>query len=243
MLPHGLCSSCNSNYFYLVDRRVKCSCGRELFYEEVSFAEIYREAITKGPTGQSTYTAALRANARAFWAGLFSQGQFEDQMYDTVEIGLTNAWQQGAKSCGILPEEMTGVEHLMLRAIISKEQNFIYRLADDLALMTKAVGGLLKDTYARIDAWTYRYIDVYHSGALSACSDQKFRWDIDPTIDNCPSCLSLNGRVHRASVWAEKGLQPQHPPNPFLKCGGHKCGCRFTKTDEPASRGRFPNLP
>jgi hypothetical protein len=160
-----------------------------------------------------------------------------------IERGLTSAWYEGAAQCGVLPEELTIDEIKLLNFRISQQMNYLNRFAKAVEAGSKENGGKLTPLMQRAQLWVNRYNDVVGEAQLSACKDQKLRWDLGATEKHCRTCYALNGKVKRASFWKKLGVRPQNAPNSLIECGGWKCDCKFTVTDEPMTRGVMPALP
>jgi len=188
------------------------------------------------------YRRELRAIARGFWSGVWSQDQFFDLMYSTIDRGLTKAWSDGARQVGIAPDEISNAEQIALATIIFREYSYVGRLAGFILENPKGVKGSLSKIYVRLEVWINRYLDTKNQAKVAAEKDPKLMWNLGRTKDNCETCQKLAGKVKRASYW-DSYVMPQQPPNPNLACGGWKCGCTLDPTDEPMSRGRMPNVP
>lgn len=190
---------------------------------------------------QAGYLRDLNAIGRGYWLGVFSQDQFYDLMFNSIDRWLTRAWQEGAKSVGIDPGEITPKEQMQLSAIIFREYSFVPNLANFIYANRKGKG-LLGSVLQRMTTWANRYTDVSNRAKVAAESDPKLKWTIGPTTDHCGTCAKLNGKIKRASWWDEH-VMPQMPPNPNLECKGWKCLCELIPTTEPMSRGRMPGVP
>ncbi len=200
-------------------------------------------SLTELSPGQANYGLAIRANVRALWAGVTDIDQFVDGMFSSIRRGLNRAWREGAKQCGIKPDELTPEELAAIVQVITNELLFVLSFADAIEAGSKANGGKLRPLLGRVELWESRYLDVTNRAILMACADKKIEWVMNPLKDNCTSCKSLNGKVKRGSTWERLGIRPQDPPNDKLKCKGHRCGCRGVPTDKPISRGPLPKLP
>jgi hypothetical protein len=198
---------------------------------------------------QATYRRSLREPVRALWSGVFDRGQFNATMLSAIDIGLRQAWDQGARTVGIAPDEKTFDDFLNLEEAIIKERSFISSLqayieANRRELQPRGeVRASLARVYSRVELWVKRWLDVFNQGALSGTIDPKLLWTYDPRKENCTTCAKLNGKVKRKSVWQTAGVRPQNAPNRMLDCEGWECGCTLTPTDLPASKGRLPKLP
>jgi hypothetical protein len=190
-----------------------------------------------------TFRAGIRASVRGLWNGALDEADFINAMRSAIERGLREAWITGAAECGIKPDELTQAEQFAMRQAINSQFAFLFGFATDIAENSRANGGKLGPLYQRAELWINQYNSVQGQAKLMACRDKKMIWTIDPTKDNCPSCLKLNQKVKRASFWAEREIRPQNAPNGKLECEGWKCGCSLDPTDDPLSKGPLPNLP
>jgi hypothetical protein len=193
-------------------------------------------------TAQS-YGRDLRGIARTFWRGQIDFDQAYGLLIDTIRIGLTRAWHEGAQACGIAPSDLSPAERAELNSAIALEQSHIIGLLDFIQKHSKKNKGKFATVRARVALWELRYIDIVNRAKLMACADQKLEWVRGPTSDGCRTCISMSGKVKRASYWAARGPHPQDPPNSTIQCQGWNCLCGLIVTDKPLSRGPLPKWP
>ena len=189
--------------------------------------------------GSVNYRNGIRSAVRGLWGGSLDIWQFGWQMEIIVRNGLTLAWYEGAKECGILPADLSLEERSKLRQAIANEDSHIDSFGADIEANSKKNGGKVGPLFARAEAWINRYLDVVNRAKVFACADRKMAWRLGATKVHCVDCSNLNGKVKRASQWAAYGIRPQSPE---LACGGFRCLCYFEVTDEPMSRGPLPRL-
>lgn len=189
------------------------------------------------------YEKALRDAIRGFWNGSFDEAQFHEAVRGAANRWLQNAWESGAETCGILPDELTNEEQVLLSQRILGEINRIPTLTEYLFSRTKAKGGKLNDVLFKASLWSKRYLDLKNEAVVSACSNEKLVWALGATEEHCKTCNRLNGKVKRGSVWASNEIFPQRPPNVKLECGGYNCKCELKPTTERASPGKLPKVP
>jgi len=195
-------------------------------------------------SGRATsYGRDIRGIIRALWNGSIDENDAFRLMYDTVRIGLTRAFHEGAAECDILPVELSGEEKMTLSMAISNEQGRILGLLDEVMAGSKENGGPWASFASRADMWVLRYKDLQNKAKLMTCKDKKLKWILGRTEKHCRSCLKLTDKVKRASYWEERRIRPQNPPNSLLECGGWKCDCSLVPTDAPMSKGPLPRLP
>lgn len=198
----------------------------------------------KAVSRETAYRQNIRSAVRSLWSGESSFFQFFDQMQLAIERGFTDAWREGAGKCGIQPEELSTEELETLRAMISEELGYIDGFATAIEDGARANQGKLTPLLRRAERWVNRYSGVRDRASSMACSDQKLRW-VRHAMDSCTSCLNLEGRVYRASIWNKYDIRPQHPA---LACvqgaqGVPVCRCQFAVTDDPVTPGRPPGIP
>ena len=189
------------------------------------------------------YRMNIRAAVRGLWTGNLDYEQFFANMMLAIRRGFTQAWHEGAKECGIAPNELGPEERLALEAAINSEMQFSDGLGSYVATNSKANKGKLGRSFARTKLWINRYNSLRNQAAVSACGDRKMTWYLGVTEVHCRSCLKLHLKTKRASQWKAAGIQPQNAPNEKLECGGHLCDCDLVPSDLPMSKGPFPRLP
>lgn len=191
----------------------------------------------------NNFKSSLTASARGLWSGQLDSLSFADSFFSTLRRGLTQAWYEGAKEFGIKPDELSEEELAVLAQKIGDNNQYVGGLADFISQHTKAQGFSFETIKPRLDLWINRYEEVKELAKSMAGGNRKLRWDFLGLVkEHCRSCLKLKGRVARSKTWAERGLYPR-ATNGTLACGGFHCGCGFTETDEPVTRGRWPKLP
>lgn len=189
------------------------------------------------------YKRAIRGAVRGYWSGQTNFVGF----YDTMELAITRmfmlAWMEGARACGVRPDEMTRAERLVVRRYAQDEFAFIQNFADDIEAGSKRNKGKLAPLMKRVDLWIARLRGISEHAKTIACKDKKLKW-VRHADDSCSSCLKLDGKVYRASTWAKYDL---HPQSLHLECmqganGTPVCKCTFQQTDEPVTGARPPQV-
>ena len=175
---------------------------------------------------------------RGLWSGAFTLADFAEQMEATIHRGLTAAWYAGAAECGITPEDLSEEEREELAYRIELENGFVEDFGLAIREADKAAGGLLRPLMSRAELWVNRWDAIETRAKAMACGNQKARWELGPT-EHCRDCAHMAGRVYRYSTWEKYGILPR---SPLLECGGFRCQCELVDTDEPATRGRPPQL-
>ncbi len=190
-----------------------------------------------------SYQNGLRSATRGLWNGVLDRTQFNSNIRATINTRLSQAWEEGAAECDILPEDFTQTEQAALGKAIQAELKALPDFADRVQKNSKAEGGKLTPLLDRINTlWVNRYRDIRNQAKVSACKDKKFRWKLGATEVHCSTCPRLDGKVKRGSEWGKSGIRPQNPPNKKLQCGGWNCLCELLPTNQPISRGRLPSF-
>jgi hypothetical protein len=180
----------------------------------------------------SSYQAGLRSAVRGLYNGALNRSQFTDALKSAIRRGLTQAFIEGAKDCGIKQDELSDKELDTLTEAIESEYEYIGNFGDAIKESEK-----LAALYSRLDKWTNRYTDIVNRAKVLACADSKLEWELGATEKHCSTCPRLHGKVKRGSQWEKLGIHPQRPPNACLECGGWECKCRLKRTDKVVSRG------
>lgn len=186
------------------------------------------------------YTSGLRHGVYGLWSGKIDAQTAIYSMWLTIERGLTQAWYTGAAECGILADELSGPEMDALASAIHGELDHLENLVYDVVKGNKESGTLLSAWNSRLSMWANRYNDVMSQAKMMACGNKKLKWVMGNTNEHCFDCLSLDGKVKRASTWAASGWAPQ---SLNLECHGFNCKCRLEVTDEPLTPGKLRKAP
>ncbi len=187
---------------------------------------------------------------------LFSGGKdryFESGFVRSIDVQLTEAWNEGAADVGVMPEDMTETDHSILENVIDSETEFINGIAGDIA--TARDSGMKREDFdrqfgARVDLWANRYNETVNRARTYFGGRQRLKWNIGATEEHCPFCSALDGIVAYAEEWFNLNLQPQSPPNPALTgekngekgCEGWRCDCHLDPTDEKRTYGALKKI-
>lgn len=189
------------------------------------------------------YRATLRANVRALWNGTWDVFDFTNAMTNSVINGLNAAFNEGLASVGATGVDVSPQERRALRNVIDNELLQVDGFGDAIEAGSKANGGKLGDHFARLELWLRRYPQCFQMGALAGGRvEDMYIWTLGRTEQHCQSCATLHGTVASKADWQVAGLRPKHPPNPRLQCGGWRCDCTLSKTDQPATKGGIPRV-
>lgn len=184
------------------------------------------------------FARAIRAPSRGLWNGSLDIFDFFEAMELAIQRGYENAWNEGAASCNIQPDERTAQEQQELNRLIQFNRQYIFSYGEFVEQNSRDNDGKLGTVFSRADLWINRYNQVRARAQSMACADQKLMWIWQPDKEHCADCRKLNGKVYRASVWDEIGILPQSEK---LACHGYRCGCALVLTDAKATPGRRPS--
>lgn len=190
---------------------------------------------------EDAYRRALRQLVRGYWTGNLGAFDFYDGFADAIDRNFKMAWREGIAQWGMSDLEMTDAETLRLRLEIANQIAYIDGFAQAVADNSKANNGALFPLYDRLELWVKNYGRIKTLAGTMAAADRKGIWVYGDTVDHCPSCAALAGRVYRNSVWL-KWLEPldMMPRGKGLACKGFQCDCSIKPTSEPVSSGRPP---
>lgn len=186
-----------------------------------------------------SYRQSITSAARGLHNGNFDIFDFINAMNSAIERGYEQAWNEGARTCGINPNERTQVETDKLNGQIAIAKSSVFGFGE---YIEDRLDDSFSSVSSRIDVWANRYNETKSLAQTMACQDQKLEW-IFGDARHCSTCSKLNGRIMRASRWNELDVYPQDTRPGKLKCKGFNCDCRLEKTDKPATPGRLPGLP
>lgn len=190
-------------------------------------------------SGSNDYRRSIRSAVHSLWDGTSDIFGFVDNMVITINRGLTRAFYDASTECGILPSELTMEERTRLAWEINSEINYVIDFGNAIIDGSKANGGKVGPLYDRAEMWCNRYEGVKSIARSMTCGDVKLKWVMNPLKEHCSSCLMLDGRVYRASIWKKYNIEPRSRD---LACGGYKCGCRFIQTNDPITKGYPPRI-
>lgn len=193
--------------------------------------------LSEKSTHEADYFAAIRAAAKGMWLGVYDYDEFFRGMVRSIHRGLTFAWAEGAKECGILLGELSASEQTQLENAIFGQINYIHGFAEFIEQNTKELGGKWTPIYNRIQMWANKYPAVRTLAASLACASKKKVWRLGPTEVHCKTCAGFEGRVYRYKIWQSNNALPQSSK---LECNGIRCLCFFEDTDERITPGPFP---
>lgn len=180
-------------------------------------------------------------------AGDISQGDFEVEYIDAVNLMATNSFLLGSgfDSLDDLPEGALSSLNGVLEQNATSARNFsrdIFQLGRYSEQVDPETGEVIQTAQqgaeraeARGELYENDSAGVFALGQLSViATSQRLRWDVGPT-EHCQDCLRLDKQVHTVAQWVASGWRPK---SSRLACNGFNCQCEFNSTNEP-ERGDF----
>ena len=196
------------------------------------------------------FSSTLDRMVTSFYGLSMDELEFVQVMTDLVDAQLSEAWVVGMQQNGLGVEDMTQEDTTRMSELIAEQTGQVFGFAEDIATQEGAdhlsgenhLPGLL----SRAQLWANAYQDMVNQAVLFT-SDQKdkLKWTEGDTVVKCDECVALDGIVAPASVWQDLGVMPQNPPNSAITCGGWRCQCTLTPTDEratPNARDRIASI-
>jgi hypothetical protein len=197
-------------------------------------------ALLMKQAGSVDYGRNIRSAVRGLWGGTLDPFAFADSLMETVRRGFTVAWYEGLAAVGLKPGDMNEAELMALNREIASEYTHVYNFMSAIQNQSRSDGAPLAPHLKRAEMWTNRFVQVKSQAMMMAGLDKRLKWVMNPIKEHCSSCLRLNGRVYRASVWNKYDIYPRKRT---LACHGFRCGCLFEVTNDAATPGRPPGLP
>jgi hypothetical protein len=194
---------------------------------------------------QAIFQTIIRDAVSDLWNGHITLLIFVDELATAIPLYYNEAWNFGARECGVRPEERTGEEERRLQQMIQSDLQWVYRFGTvclEAGFQTRQTTDApkkysLKAMLNRGKLWINRFLEVKNAARAMACANAKYMWVIGSTHEHCGDCQKYAGRVYRGAMWASHGALPQ---GQALECGGFRCRCRLVKTDQPFTPGPVP---
>ncbi len=193
-----------------------------------------------GKGGIVSFRNNTRAAVRGLWSGALTLQQATRVFRLAIDKAIDQAWTEGARECGIQPDELTEAEVVARETFIVEQRELVPNFLKVVKDKSKTNGGKLQPLIQRNEMWVNQYSSAKQQSEALACGNEKREWRVGRT-EHCPTCLGLNRQVRRLSFW-QNNVLPRNPDNEKLICRGFNCQCTLIKTDKPLSRGRLPRL-
>lgn len=161
--------------------------------------------------------------------------EFRSRATQLINVYGVKAYVDGLNAGGAVGAglgDLSDEERREMQMLINLQNNYVGSFnIGNIATVTQA------DYHAQL--WTNKSLDgIYNAGLIAGAKNGNLEWVLGAT-EHCKSCLSVEGRVYRANIWAKYEWQPR---SDLLECGGYNCQCRFEKTTKPVTKGRPPSI-
>jgi hypothetical protein len=84
----------------------------------------------------------------------------------------------------------------------------------------------IKEAFARANGYSGKLDSIYTQGMMNGANNPMLKWVEGDTQEKCATCLSLDGKWHRAQWYIDHNYIPGKP-YASLDCGGHNCQCKL----------------
>ena len=191
----------------------------------------------------AAYELHAWAYMREFFTGGVDAFGFIDLMASEIENQFGRAWREGAAEVGVMPEDFTEEDDVMLESFITTEQNYLDGIAGDIESFI-AEGGHTDAEFnaafrSRAALWANGYTSMTNQAKIHFGGRDKFEWVRGPTEQGCSTCTQLNGIVAWGREWEAAGVKPQ---GSMLECHGFNCLCDLQPTDKRRSAGALDRI-
>jgi hypothetical protein len=137
------------------------------------------------------------------------------------------AYRDGMAEGGAGDEALGSEDRAALQAWLSEQSRYVSHLTEEVVKQG------LSDAQVeqRADAWATNSLgEIRLRGLASVKANQYMRWAMNSTAEHCPTCLKLNGQVHRLRDWLRYGFYPKAST---LVCWSG-CKCALEPAEGPA---------
>lgn len=189
------------------------------------------------------YARVMKEQIRLFYTAQTDVFGFLDRMFSLIDDQFKRAFNEGLRSVGFDPKNITQEMGIELNLRIQQELGHMLDFAQELEQARNA-GLPVEPFYMRIPLWAIRYSEIVDFGALmGGTRNDLYMWRLGRTEKHCATCATLAGTVATKSEWLASGLKPQNAPNPRLECRGWRCDCALVPVSnvEPTPGG-IPNV-
>lgn len=189
---------------------------------------------------QEQYRRALYAAVRSYWDGVITDTGLVSQMDSIIRRHYVRASYDAAKEAGMNVGDITSEESDQLQTMIASEQSYVVGFVTWLAKYHTLKDSKISVAFDRIQMWAGRYELIKSKFLTIFAKNKKLMWKVGDT-EHCIDCLTMDGRVYRASTIDKYNIQPRSKE---LACGGYRCQCRWViaPAGTPVTKGRPPRL-
>jgi len=196
------------------------------------------------PTEYKTYEfflSAIVGLVEGVYQG-FIGGVFIDTLANLIsgqlEDAYMRAWADEGYFSELPPYLRSALESLILTQYEHVDQ--FYRDIVNARVDETSIVPLIN----RANLWAQRWVEAYNEALrlIALENGDRLIWQLGATEQHCTTCGALNGIVAFAKEWDELGVHPQGGPNALLECGGWKCDCSLSRTDQRRSPKAYDTI-
>jgi hypothetical protein len=177
-------------------------------------------------------TATIERMVRTVYEGYLG-GEFIDIMANLIQGQFTQAYTRTVLGEGLV---MDAEFEAHLDELILGQFDFVDQYFRDI-INARIDATPIDPLLARASLWGNRYNEVVSeaNAEIARRFGKRLVWRLGATEQHCTTCAALNGIVAFAREWDAAGFKPQAAPNALLECGGWRCDCSLTITDQRRS--------
>lgn len=197
--------------------------------------EVTAKAQKDYPTTQALFIRDVSDLLKSAASGLnpyLDRRAFAVTMRSLLKNYGLQAYKDGMRQGGVTVDTLDPEDNMAYMRVFVDQSQYIGGLADAV-FKDKAV--TLANAQDRAAMWGKSLQAFDDEGLASADANGMYRWVMDVLKEHCPTCLRMNGQIHRLRTFKARKIMPR---SKALVCGGWRCGCYLEKTSEKA-RGRF----
>lgn len=150
------------------------------------------------------------------------RNQFRGAMVEAFNSAMDTGWIDGGQE---LPLDDDAAAWLANR--LSLETGYIDEVFTQIKQLRSEDGfDFYSWVVAKANRYTNTVMSVYNAAAMLAKKNQVLTWELGNTEKHCDTCLSLNGKSHRAAWYVKYDYIPRKP-GAAMDCAGYNCDCKL----------------
>ena len=107
------------------------------------------DQLSEQSAGAANYRRGIVSAAKALWLGAMDYYQAFDALDTAIRQGIPRAWYEGAKICGIAPNELSPEERTAMQSALFNQTSYINGFLMFVEDNSKASGGKWSTVAAR----------------------------------------------------------------------------------------------
>lgn len=180
---------------------------------------------------EAHYSRVLNKLVTDLYSGDITESDFVNSQADLIAQQLRRAFNEGMRSNGLDPKEITPEWEQAYQDIVTAEYDYVDRFAADIAQARRDNKPIDQFRY-RASLWAGRYTDVANQAKIITGEDnQNYVWRYGDTVDHCDTCAEQADKVRTAAEWRALRDEGIYPQSRELECHGYNCQCKIEKTE------------